>query len=179
MAGLWRYDPDTPGGCKYLVKRRDGTIPDWPHFVLGARDPAAPWAIRLYALVSLVLLRDWRYFRDCWRMARDFDDYRRRHGNGDPNAPRHRHDDPLTVVEMISGRPILSGPVLAKLVLKDRVGKLLEGEPPLSAMKARDNFTNASGDARCQACCLPLMFHPIDPGATPLVVDCDGRRFKT
>ena len=27
---------------KFLVVRRDGSIPHWPHFVLGARDPAAP-----------------------------------------------------------------------------------------------------------------------------------------
>ncbi|HXI43902.1 MAG TPA: hypothetical protein VNH83_28225 [Bryobacteraceae bacterium] len=40
-AGLWRKNPETPEG-KYLVKRRDGSVVDWPNFVLGAKDPAAP-----------------------------------------------------------------------------------------------------------------------------------------
>jgi hypothetical protein len=26
---------------KFLVVRRDGSVPHWPHFVLGARDPVA------------------------------------------------------------------------------------------------------------------------------------------
>lgn len=29
MAGIWRNNPETREG-KYLVQRRDGTIPDWP-----------------------------------------------------------------------------------------------------------------------------------------------------
>ena len=48
MARLWVNDPETPEG-KYLVKRRDGTVPAWPHFVLAASDPAAPAALRAYA----------------------------------------------------------------------------------------------------------------------------------
>ena len=28
--------------------RRDGTIPTWPYFVMGARDPAAAWALFAY-----------------------------------------------------------------------------------------------------------------------------------
>lgn len=34
---------------KFLVVRRDGTVPDWPYLVLGARDPAAPAALRTLA----------------------------------------------------------------------------------------------------------------------------------
>lgn len=34
LKGLVRDNPETPEG-KYLVKRRDGTVPPWPHFVLG------------------------------------------------------------------------------------------------------------------------------------------------
>lgn len=36
VSGLWRNNPETPEG-KYLVKRRDGTVPEWPSFVLGLR----------------------------------------------------------------------------------------------------------------------------------------------
>ena len=35
---------------KYLVVRRDGTTPDWPHFVLAGVDPASPTALRAYAV---------------------------------------------------------------------------------------------------------------------------------
>lgn len=48
LAGLWRKNPETPEG-KYLIKRRDGTVPEWPSLVLGAKDPAAPAAINAYA----------------------------------------------------------------------------------------------------------------------------------
>jgi hypothetical protein len=46
MARLWRNI--VPGG-KYLVVRRDGSVPEWQWFVLGSRDPAAPDALRTYA----------------------------------------------------------------------------------------------------------------------------------
>lgn len=96
MPGLWRYDPVNPRS-KYLVTRRDGTIPDWPWFVLGARDSAAPWALRAYAVVALLALRDWRYARDVWSLASEFAQFRRQTGTGDPNASQHRQDDPATI----------------------------------------------------------------------------------
>jgi hypothetical protein len=103
MAKLFR---DTPG-CeegKYLVIRRDGTVVEWPHFVMGARDPIVPWALRVYALVSVLYLRDLQYAASVWRLARDFRKYRKAHGAGDPNAPRHRPDDAYTIARMRSGR---------------------------------------------------------------------------
>ena len=48
LTGLFRDNPATPEG-KYLVKRRDGTVVEWPSFVLGARDPHAAAALRAYA----------------------------------------------------------------------------------------------------------------------------------
>lgn len=41
LTGLWRRNPETPEG-KYLVKRRDGSVVEWPNLVMGAKDPAAP-----------------------------------------------------------------------------------------------------------------------------------------
>jgi hypothetical protein len=104
MPGLWKYNKDTPEG-KYLVKRRDGTVPDWPHFVLGGADPAAPWALRAYAVAAFLLGFDRAYACDVWRRARDFVAYRcdPAHRKGDPDAPRHRIDDPATVAEMRRG----------------------------------------------------------------------------
>lgn len=99
MTGLWRNNPETNGG-KYLVKRRDGTVPEWPYFVIGAKDPAAPTALRAYADEAERVGMDPQYVADVREMACDFDDYCTEHGNGDPDAPRHRQDDPDTVAEM-------------------------------------------------------------------------------
>ncbi len=103
MSGLWRKQDSTREG-KYLVKRRDGTIPDWPSFVLGARDPAAPIALRAYADAAEKLSGfDPAYIADIRWLADEFEKYRQEHGDGDPSAPRHRTDDPATIAEMARG----------------------------------------------------------------------------
>jgi hypothetical protein len=102
MAGLWRNAPETPEG-KYLVKRRDGTVPEWPYFVIGARDPAAPAALRAYANRAGNLGMDPLYTAHIWALADEFERYFAEHGAGDPDAPRHRVDDPATVAEMAKG----------------------------------------------------------------------------
>jgi hypothetical protein len=102
-AGLWRRDPQTPEG-KYLVKRRDGTIPEWPSFVLGARDPAAPVALRAYADECRRLGMNEKYCEDIIRLAFEFIQYRLQYGDGDPDRGRHRKDDPQTIAEMRQGK---------------------------------------------------------------------------
>lgn len=101
MPGLWYKDPKTRGG-KYLVTRRDGTNPSWPHFVLGARDPAAPACLRAYADEAEHLGFDPQYVADVRSMAAEFEDYRMSNGTGDPDAPRHRTDDPSTIEKMVN-----------------------------------------------------------------------------
>lgn len=101
MAGLWRNSEGTREG-KYLVTRRDGTIPTWPHFVLGAKDPGAPAALRAYAAEAERLGLDPVYVQDICTLADEFERYHRTFGSGDPDAPRHRLDDPATVAEMAS-----------------------------------------------------------------------------
>lgn len=96
---LWINNPETQEG-KYLVVRRDGTVPDWPHFVLGARDPAAPMALRAYTKELDRLGEDPEYISDLYALAQRFEEYRREHGDGDPTAPRHRTDDPVTLRKM-------------------------------------------------------------------------------
>lgn len=103
MAGLFRNDEKTKEG-KYLVKRRDGTIPDWPFFVIAASDPAAPTAINAYARKARNLGMDEQYVADLFRLANEFDEWRENNGNGDPDAPRHREDDPDTVSQMAKGK---------------------------------------------------------------------------
>ena len=103
---------------KYLVQRRDGTIPTWPSFVLGARDLAAPAALRAYAdecdrLNARELLRqvgsgygsktqalvDVEYIDDIRNLAKEFEAYRDENG---PSVPKeqHRKDDPATISKM-------------------------------------------------------------------------------
>jgi hypothetical protein len=103
LTGLWRNNPETPEG-KYLVKRRDGTVVEWPHFVLGAKDPAAPAALRAYADAGETAGFNKAMCADIRRLADQFEEYRGSFGTGDPDRGRHRIDDPHTVAEMKRGR---------------------------------------------------------------------------
>jgi hypothetical protein len=102
-AGLWRNNPATREG-KYLVKRRDGTVVDWPNFVIGAKDPAGPAGLRGYANKARALGMNEEYVCDVFALAEEFEVYRIEHGEGDPDRGKHRQDDPQTINEM-RGRP--------------------------------------------------------------------------
>jgi hypothetical protein len=102
MPGLWKNQEGTREG-KYLVKRRDGTVPAWPWFVLGASDPSAVAALVAYADSCERLQRDPEYVADVRALAREFDEWRAANQEGDPDAPRHRTDDPETVAQMPRG----------------------------------------------------------------------------
>lgn len=94
---LWR---NVMAGCKFLVVRRDGTIPAWPHFVMGARDPWAPAALRAYADAAEEGGADADYVDSLREEAAKFELYREEHGSGDPEAAPHREDDPSVVQVM-------------------------------------------------------------------------------
>ena len=96
--GLWRKN-GIKGG-KYLVQRRDGTVPDWPYFVMGARDPYAPAALRAYADAAALGGANGEYVRDLRILADEFDNFRVEEGEGDPDGKPHRKDDPATVARM-------------------------------------------------------------------------------
>lgn len=98
MSGLWRKS-GIKGG-KYLVQRRDGSIPDWQWFVLGSLDPAAPAALRAYAEAAEKLRMDPQYVADVRALADEFEADQEANGPGDPDSPPHRKDDPATVAKM-------------------------------------------------------------------------------
>jgi len=102
MSGLWRNQEGTREG-KYLVQRRDGTIPEWPAFVIGAADPAAPEALYAYANRCRDLGFDEQYVLDIIALADEFVEWRLNHQDGDPDAPRHRKDDPEIIAKMGHG----------------------------------------------------------------------------
>lgn len=89
---IWAKTKEFSEG-KFLVVRRDGSVPHWPHFVLGARDPAAPVALRAYAAACSANCLDPEYVRSIHELADDFERYREAQGDGDPDAPPHRTDD--------------------------------------------------------------------------------------
>jgi hypothetical protein len=90
---------------KYLVVRRDGSVPKWPKFVLGARDPAAPAALRAYAQEAEKLGMDAEYVSMVESLANHFEHYRAVEGGGDPDSPPlDRSDDPA-IVEAMGGNP--------------------------------------------------------------------------
>jgi hypothetical protein len=99
MAGLFSKTPGGEGG-KYLVQRRDGTVPDWPWFVLGASDPAAPITLRVYALEHERMGSDPQYVADLRALADEFEEWRLANGAGDPDAPKHRKDDQKIVAKL-------------------------------------------------------------------------------
>lgn len=104
---IWAKTEEFSEG-KYLVVRRDGSIPLWPHFVLGARDRHASAALRAYAesmLCDFMIDRD--YIRSIRDLADDFDNYNIKEGDGDPDAPPHRVDDQATLFAMRREGPIL------------------------------------------------------------------------
>ena len=103
MTGLWRNNKETPEG-KYLVKRRDGTIPEWPSIVLGARDPNAPAALIAYAAEAIKNDMDLDFVQDIIHLAMDFKEYRKEHGTGDPDSGPNVTDDPDIIKEMSKGK---------------------------------------------------------------------------
>lgn len=126
LTSLFRDNPETPEG-KYLVKRRDGTVVEWPSFVLGARDPDGANTLLFYGLLKLmppslrdILMDDIRMRIEHWlvdpigqnkefmksvrKWAGIWEWYREHHGDGDPLMGRHRKDDPATIAEMRRGQ---------------------------------------------------------------------------
>src|SRR4051812_30943918 len=97
LTGLFRENPATPEG-KYLVKRRDGSVPPWPSFVLGGADPHAEKALRAYAdSCATDPDIDPLFVAAVRRWADEYARYREEHGAGDPGMGPHRQDDPVTV----------------------------------------------------------------------------------
>ena len=89
---------------KYLVVRRDGTVPHWPHFVLAASDPATPEALRAYAAISQRMGMEADYVHGVLDLADQFAIYYEGLAQkGDPEAGPHRKDDPNVIHAMRGG----------------------------------------------------------------------------
>lgn len=94
---IWAKTEEFSEG-KYLVVRRDGTVPSWPHFVLGGDDPCAPAALEQYAHEAERRCFDLEYVGSIRELSSDFS--RRTGGKADPDAGPHRQDLPLAIAMM-------------------------------------------------------------------------------
>lgn len=102
MSGLFRNMSESREGKYPLLFRRDGTIPEWEWFVLGARDPGAPTAVRAYAFeckarnLDPAYVADLRNMADCWERFQqaEITSPNPPAKKADPDGPRHRKDDP-------------------------------------------------------------------------------------
>ncbi len=126
LTTLFRNNPETPEG-KYLVIRRDGTVVEWPSFVLGARDEDAETCLQVYGLLKLMTpdqkgvfldeladrcnaarsdphAQNISFYDSVMDFAEEWHLYRMDHGDGDPLMGAHRKDDPETIAKMKKGR---------------------------------------------------------------------------
>lgn len=120
------------------ARHADGTVPHWPHFVLGARDPASPTALRAYADACGGMPGfDADYIASIRELADDFDAYRAAEGLGDPYAAPHRHDDPATLAIMRGE----DGPITVRHERFNTPKALLEAADPVAVGQAFDRDT--------------------------------------
>jgi len=110
---------ETHSEGKFLVVRRDGTIPEWPHFVLSAYDPATSSALLAYAetfarhtytlhhngsISDDEFKEKLDYAKGVHDLAVSFAELRatnvEKAAQSDPEAPPHRTDDP-TIIDLM------------------------------------------------------------------------------
>lgn len=115
MAKIWVKGTEAPEG-KYLVVRRDGTIPEWGHFVLSYTDPATPVALNAYAHACEMLDMDPEYVASLRELAQELSELPR-DPKSDPDSGPHRKDLPA-VVRLMRREGDLTGLTLQKIGLR-------------------------------------------------------------
>jgi hypothetical protein len=99
MPGLWRNNPETKEGKYPIVLRRDGTPLESRFIVLTLKDPATAKALEAYADAAEEWDMDADYVAAIRELAIDAleecaKDQKLEKPTTDPDAPRHRKDDP-------------------------------------------------------------------------------------
>ena len=85
---------------KFLVLRRDGSVPEWPWLVMGAADPAVPGALHQYAMIARLHGMDSEYCSQIHTLAARMVQWREDNWTGDPDGEPHRVDK-LEIVSRI------------------------------------------------------------------------------
>lgn len=104
---VWQKTEELSEG-KYLVVRRDGTVPWWPSFIMGGHDPAAAAGLRGYADKAEALGYEAEYVASVRSLADDYETLAAVGHPADPEAPPHRVDNPV-IIAMMRGEGDLSG----------------------------------------------------------------------
>lgn len=138
---IWAKTEEFSEG-KYLVVRRDGTVPEWPHFVMGGFDPCVPAGLRAYADEAERRGYDPEYVASIRELAGDFERLSatpRAVAIADPDAPPHRRDNP-SVIAMMRGHGDLQSLGMPEPSPPRAVADLLEALDRISG----GSFPNAS-----------------------------------
>jgi hypothetical protein len=104
---IWQTTDGEVSEGKYLVIRRDGTIPIWPNFVIGGYDPCAAPAMRAYGDAAKANGYDPDFVASCYELADKFEALAATETArkiADPDAPPHRHDD-INVIKAMRRKP--------------------------------------------------------------------------
>jgi len=96
---VWALSETHPEG-KFLVVRRDGSVPRWGHFVMGARDPCVPAGLIAYAGEAVRRGLDPEYAQSVLQLAAKFRADMDKLGMGNPDQGPHRKDDPAVLSAM-------------------------------------------------------------------------------
>jgi len=101
MTGLWRNNEETSEGKYPIVLRRDGTPVTDPYFVILLHDPCAQEALFAYANKAEELGMDEQYVKDLRDLVIHSGELAKEAKENpkppDPDAPRHREDDPKVI----------------------------------------------------------------------------------
>ena len=96
MAGIFSKDPHMPEGKFPIVLRRDGTPVESPYFVILLKDPCAGDALHAYANHAQRLGLDKHFVLGVRELAHEAEACPQEiRDTSDPDAPRHRTDDPV------------------------------------------------------------------------------------
>lgn len=100
---IWQTTDGEVRKGKYLVVRRDGTVPVWANFVIGAYDPCAAPAMRAYGEAARAQGYAPDFVASCFELADQFERTaasEEARAKADPDAPPHRKDLPEVLAMM-------------------------------------------------------------------------------
>ena len=138
---IWAKTDGAVREGKYLVVRRDGTVPHWAHFVIGGEDPSAGAALRAYASDAERRGLDPEYVASIRELVRDFTRaaenaalQARIHKTkgADPDAGPHRTDC-QPVIEMMRGNGDVAGLVARAEAAETALAGMREALEPFAA----------------------------------------------
>ena len=100
MAKLWRDNPETPEGKYPIVLRRDGTPLESRYIVMVLKDPCTAAALNAYANKAQELGLGPEYVASMYNLAHDAEQAALEDAGktSDPDAPRHRKDNPTVLL---------------------------------------------------------------------------------